>query len=170
MNLLIGKRFIRRFSQSLVFFLFALVSLSGCVMPSPSGWSSTSEVTNVIHPVNRPLTEEKVKQAILDGTEAAVGWQAEVSASGRILATYGVRSHTIQVEIQYTDTGYQYLYKDSDQMKMYCTQKDFDKRRIPKVSGRDTCPGGGAPVWLHANYRRWISALDASIQSSLASI
>jgi hypothetical protein len=152
----------------LVFLVF--LSIAGCVGPSYSGWTRISDVNDVHHPVNRSLTEEQVKQAIVDGIETAVGWQADPIENGPIIATYMVRNHTIDVLIHYSDRHYSYIYGYSDGMKIYCTDADYDKHREPKISGQESCPRGKNPEWIHANYKRWIAALDHAIQISIGKL
>ena len=121
------------------------------------------------HTIGRSLSNEKIHEAILDGAQLA-GWNAKTLPSGRIRATYHVRNHTVHVEVFYTDAWYKITYQSSNGMKMFCTTSDRDKLKGVKVSGRDSCPGNGAPMYIHGNYKKWVDSLSMSIQSSLASI
>jgi hypothetical protein len=142
----------------------AAICLAGCA----SNIIPMYEV-DATHTIGRSLTEAQIQEAILGGAEIA-GWRAKTLPSGRILATYHVRSHTVNVQIFYTDAWYQVTYHSSNGMKMFCTTSDRDKLKGVKVSGRDSCPGNGAPMYIHGNYKKWVDVLNNGIQNSLASI
>ena len=135
-----------------------------------SGCSGTVPLYEVDHShfVDGSLTEDQVKEAIIEGAETA-GWLAKDLGGDKILVTYRIRVHTVHVEINYTDTYYATRYKSSNEMKMFCTERDRDKARNIKVSGRQECPGG-IPKYIHGNYKKWVDSLNAAIQNSLASM
>jgi hypothetical protein len=54
-------------------------------------------------------------------------------------------------------------------MKMYCTEKDFDKKKRKDVSGIQDCPGSMPPYAIHGAYQAWLDDLNHDIQTSLAS-
>jgi hypothetical protein len=142
-------------------FVFVMISfVIGC-----SGMVPLHEVDKS-HFVDRSLPKDQVKEAIIEGAETA-GWRAKDLGGDMILATYRIRTHMIHVEINYTDTYYATRYKSSNEMKMFCTQRDRDNARNIKVSGRQECPGG-IPLYIHGNYKIWVDSLNAAIQSSLA--
>ena len=148
-------------SRLLLVFVMALF-VAGC-----SGMVRLSEVDGQ-HFVDRPLTKDQVKEAIMEGAQAA-GWQAKDLGSDFILATYRIRVHTVHVNIDFTNSYYITHYKISNEMKMFCTERDRDKARNIKVSGRQECPGG-IPKYIHGNYKKWVDSLNTAIQSSLASM
>ncbi len=150
-------------SRSHLPFVFVMtLFVAGC-----SGMVRLSEVDGQ-HFVERSLTKDQVKEAIIEGAESA-GWIAKDLGSDYILATYRIRSHTIHVNIDFTNSYYITNYKTSNRMKMFCTERDRDNARNLKVSGRQECPGG-IPLYIHGNYKIWVDSLNAAIQSSLASM
>ena len=150
-------------SRSHLLFVFVMtLFVAGC-----SGMVPLYDVDGS-HFVDRSLTEDQVKEAIIEGAETA-GWLAKNLSGDTILATYRIRTHTVHVEINYTDTFYATLYKSSNEMKMFCTQRDRDNARNIKISGRQECPGG-IPLYIHGNYKKWVDSLNAAIQNSLATI
>ncbi len=152
---------IRRLHLLFVFVMALFVA--GC-----SGVVPMYEVDKA-HTFDPSLTVEQIKEGILEGAQAA-GWNAKVLSSGRILTTYRIRVHTVHMEIFYTDAYYQFTYKSSTGMKMFCTEQDRLKARNIKTSGRQNCPGNGAPMYIHANYKKWVDSLDSAIHTSLASM
>jgi len=148
-------------SHLLIVFVMALF-VAGC-----SGMVRLSEVDGQ-HFVDRPLTKDQVKEAIMEGAQAA-GWQAKDLGSDFILATYRIRVHTVHVNIDFTNSYYITHYKITNGMKMFCTELDKDTHRNIKVSGRQECPGG-IPMYIHGNYKKWVDSLNAAIQNSLASM
>ncbi len=135
---------------------------SGC-----SGFVPLHEVDGT-RSIDRSLTAEQIKEGILDGAQAA-GWNAKVLSSDKILATYHIRVHTVNMEIFYTDSFYRISYKSSSGMKMFCTQRDRDEVKNIKVSGEQECPGG-SPLYIHGNYKKWVDSLNSAIRNMLASI
>jgi hypothetical protein len=117
------------------------------------------------HTIGRPLTTEQINEGILEGARAA-GWYAKVLSSGRILATYHIRVHTVHLEIFSTDAYYKLTYQSSNGLKMYCTEQD----RLNNRNIDTSCPGGGVPLYVHGNFKKWVDSLNASIQNSLASM
>ena len=148
-------------SRSHLLFVFVMtLFVAGC-----SGMVPLHKVDES-HFVDGSLTEDQVKEAIIQGIEAA-GWFAKDLGGDEILATYRIRTHTVHVVINYTDTYYATRYKSSSEMKMFCTQRDRDNARNIKISGRQECPGG-IPMYIHGNYKIWVDSLNASIQRELA--
>lgn len=135
-------------------------------------WSCTGFVhgfaplhgTDAAQPINRSLSEDDIKSAILEGARAA-GWQAKALTDGQILATYQIRAHTVHVNIHYTDTYYTLNYRDSVGMKMFCTERDKKRAINQKVSGHENCPG--RPAYIHQNYLIWLVTLNESIKFML---
>ena len=123
---------------------------------------------NQNHIINKPLTKEQVKESILEGAKYA-NWRAQDLGFDTIQATYRIRTHTVNVQIQYTESSYSLYYKSSNKMKMYCTKKDFDKKKVKVVSGNRDCPGGMPPYAIHGAYQTWVDDLNHDIQTSLAS-
>ena len=120
-----------------------------------------------VHIIHKRLTEEQVKEAIVEGA-AASGWLTKDMGDGRILATYHVRTHTVHVRIDYRNSNYSTGYSSSNGMKMFCSERDKKTHQL-KVTGRDKCRTGG-PAYIRGNYKKWMDALNAAIQSSLASM
>ena len=150
-------------SRSRLLFVFVMTLLvAGC-----SGMVPLYEVDES-HFVDGSLTEDQVKEGLIQGAETA-GWLAKDLGGDEILATYRIRTHTVHVVINYTDTFYATRYKSSNEMKMFCTRRDRDNARNIKISGRQECPGG-TPLYIHGNYKIWMDSLNAAIQSSLASM
>ena len=115
------------------------------------------------------LAKSQVKQAILEGATAA-GWRAREVGDDKIHLTYSVRTHTVTEEVFYTETSYRYTYESSRNMKMFCTKQDKLSNKNLKISGQQECPYDRDPRYLHPNYKKWVDALNTSIQSSLASM
>lgn len=122
--------------------------------------------TDATHPVDSELTKEQVKTAILNGAQAA-GWYAKDIGDDTILASFQLRTHAVQVEIDYTDTDYVTRYKTSAGMKMFCTEIDKSNHQNMKISGQENCPGG-APLYIHKSYKGWIDSLNRSIAVALS--
>ncbi len=116
---------------------------------------------------DRTLTKEQVKEAIIEGAEKA-GWRAKDLGNNEILVTYSIRMHTVHVNIPYTVSYFSINYSSSNGMKMFCTIKDKEKTHDLKVSGRETCPLGSNPLYIHGNYKKWVDALNVSIQREIA--
>ncbi len=121
------------------------------------------------HVVDRPLTKDQVKQAIMDGAENA-GWRAKDLGNDKILASFNFKTHAVNVEIDYTDSSYATRYESSYWMKMFCSKQDMKKYQNMIVSGRKDCPGNRPPSYIHKSYKQWMDSLNAAIQNSLASI
>jgi hypothetical protein len=144
-----------------IFFIALLIA--GCARPMVA-----LDDVNENHTIDKSLTKDQMKESILEGAKYA-GWQVEDQGFDTILATYQIRVHTVHVQIQYTDSSYSLYYKSSNEMKMYCTKKDFDKKKGKVVSGIQNCPGGMPPYAIHGAYQTWVDDLDLDIQTSLAS-
>jgi hypothetical protein len=123
---------------------------------------------NETHNIVKPLTKEQVKESILEGAKYA-NWRVQDLGSDTMLATYQIRVHTVKVRIAYTESSYSLHYKSSNEMKMYCTKNDFDKKKGKVVSGIQTCPGDMPPYAIHEAYQTWVDDLNLDIQTSLAS-
>ncbi len=117
--------------------------------------------------IDRALTKEQVREAIMEGAERA-GWSTKDIGNDKILAVYSIRVHTISVEILYYESSYSVNYSSSTGMKMFCTSKDRDKTRDLKVSGHETCPYGWNPHYIHGNYKKWVDELNVAIQREIA--
>ena len=143
--------------------LVVMVIIAGCT-------SSMVRVLGVddLHIIHKSLTEEQVREAIIEGAETA-GWLAKDLGNGNILATYHIRVHTVHVQIDYINSNYSIHYRSSNGMKMFCSERD-KKKNVVKVSGRDSCIGTGVPSYIHGAYKEWVDALNTGIQNSLASI
>jgi hypothetical protein len=150
----------------LLFYFAVIVLVIGC-----SGMVPMYEVdkSHTIHTIGRSLTKLDISEGILQGAQAA-GWYAKILPSGRIRATFLMRVHAVHVEIFYTNAYYKLTYKSSDGMKMFCTEQDRLEARNLKISGRQNCPGNGAPMYIHGNYKKWVDSLNMSIHNSLASM
>jgi hypothetical protein len=119
------------------------------------------------HAIDKPLTKEQVKDSIIEGAKFA-NWQVKDLNSGTMLATYKIRTHTVNVRIAYTKSSYSLYYKSSNEMKMYCSREDYVKKKEKVVSGIQDCPGGMPPYAIHGAYQTWVDDLNLSIQNSLA--
>jgi hypothetical protein len=156
----------RTLIKSLGFYLFLVIALSmtGCT-------GSMVKIMNVddSHSIDQSLSKNQIRDAIIEGAELA-GWRTKDLRDDEILATYIIRVHTVQVAIVYADSFYVTRYSSSSGMKMFCSQRDRDKTRDLKVSGSEQCPGDRPPLYIHGNYKKWMDALNASIQNRLASM
>jgi hypothetical protein len=119
--------------------------------------------------VENGLTKSQVKEAVLEGAEAA-GWRVKDVDDDKIYLTYAVRSHSVTEEIFYTETYYRYTYESSSNMKMFCTEQDKLGNKNLKISGQQECPYGRDPRFVHPNYKKWVDSLNTAIQNSLASM
>ena len=119
-------------------------------------------------PVTSDLSQQQVKAAINSGA-AEAGWSAQDAGPGTILATYTIRVHTVVVDIQYTDNDYSIEYDSSENMKVYCSDKE--KSEEPKITSPDSdaCANGALPAYIHGNYRNWIDELNSAIVAALSS-
>ena len=144
-----------------IFFIVLLVA--GCAIPMVS-----LKDVNETHFIDKPLTTEQVKESILEGAKYA-NWKVQDLGSGTMLATYQIRVHIVKVRIAYTESSYNLYYKSSNEMKMYCTKQDFDKKVGKVVSGIQDCPDGMPPYAIHEAYQTWVDELNLDIQTSLAS-
>jgi len=142
---------------------FGVLLIAGCARPMV-----TLDDANENHNIDKPLTKSQVKDSILEGARYA-GWRVRDLDPDTIQATYQTGSHTVRLQIGYTDSSYSFYYKSSNHMKMYCTKSESDKKRRPVVSGTQNCPGDMPPYSIHAAYKTWIDQLNDNIQVSLAS-
>ena len=145
----------------------AAVSFAACAQ-RPAHWVRLYDVDKV-HSIDKSLTKEQITRAVLEGAEDA-GWRAKDLGDGRVLATYSVRVHTVNVEITIGDDTYDTRYRSSTGMKVYCSWEDKQKHRSIKVTGRDDCPNQADPAFIHYGYKRWVDSLNNSIRLSLASV
>jgi hypothetical protein len=146
----------------LLIVFFGVVFIAGCPRPMVE-----LQAVNENHTIDKPLTKEQMKASIIEGAKYA-GWRVQDLDSGTMLATYQIRSHTVNVQIKYTESSYSLYYKSSNEMKMHCTKSASDKRKDPFVSGIRNCPGDMPPYSIHEAYKTWIDALNDDIQTSLA--
>ena len=140
-----------------------ILILGVALTASCSGGLVALHDVNNVRQIDKPLSEDQVKESILEGA-ANAGWQVEDLGFHTIRATYQIRIHTVHVEIGYSDSFFRPYYKSSIAMKMRCSKRD--KGYI--VSGNKNCPGDQLPYSINANYKIWIDSLVASIESSLA--
>ena len=147
-------------SASRSFFVFIIIVLgTGCMV----------EVNQVdgSHAIYRTLTQDQVKRAIIDGAQQA-GWRTNVIGSNTIVASYAVRTHIVQIKINYSDDSYSASYYSSSGMKIYCTKRGDGPFERPRISGQQDCPGNEEPKYIHGEYKAWMNSLNGSIQRSLA--
>jgi hypothetical protein len=86
----------------------------------------------------KALSLAQVEKAILQaGTQR--GWRMQKSKDGLIVGTIYARQHMAQVEIKYTSSSYNIIYKNSADL-------NYDG------------------VNIHKNYNSWVRNLDNSIQ------
>ena len=121
-------------------------------------------------PVGNALTLDQVERAIKVGATTA-GWRIQDADAGHLIGTLNIRSHTVIVDIRFTHNSYGITYKNSLEMKIYCTEEEKASRqrdsKPPKVTGRDVCPGNAVPMYIHGAYRDWIDKLNLQIQGEL---
>jgi hypothetical protein len=144
-----------------IFFIVLLIA--GCARPMVA-----LKDVNETHNIDKPLTKEQVKESILEAAKYAQ-WRIQDLGSGTMLATYQIRVHTVKVRIAYTESSYSLYYKSSNEMKIYCTKKDFDEKKGKVVSGIQDCPDDMPPYAIHGAYQTWVDDLNLDIQTSLAS-
>lgn len=85
----------------------------------------------------------KVTKAI-QRAGAELGWKMEVKKPGHIIGTLDIRAHQAVVDIKYSKSGYDILYRDSVNL-----EHTGDK--------------------IHSNYNDWVRNLDKEIQKKLLS-
>ena len=117
--------------------------------------------------IGRDLSEQQVKEAIHSGVEAA-GWTIENEGPGKILATYMIRSHTVAVNIRYTENNYSINYAYSNNMKVYCSDKEKARGVVIAKWPEESC-GGARPQLIHAAYEKWVEELKSEIDAALSS-
>jgi len=76
---------------------------------------------------------------------AILGWQMRQTKPGHILGTLVVRTHSAVVDVNYSTTTYNIVYKDSTDLK-------YDGRNI------------------HPQYNTWIQNLDRNIRAQLSTL
>jgi len=121
--------------------------------------------TNYPHRIQGTFNKEQIKELILEGAKYA-GWVTQDQENDNILATYQIRVHTVNVNINYTEEAYTVIYQSSTLMKMACTYLDNNNAKY-RVSGENNCPDNQPPVYIHENYKVWVDSLVASINRSL---
>ena len=136
--------------------------IAGCARPMIA-----LDDVNQSYTINTSLTKDQIKESILEGAKYA-GWKVRDLDPDTIQATYQRRSHTVRVQIEYTNSSYSLFYKSSDHMKMYCSKSEADKKKRPIVSGLQNCPDDMPPYSIHAAYKTWIDDLNDDIQISFA--
>jgi len=119
------------------------------------------------HTIVQELSEQQVKEAVHTGIGAA-GWTVENEAAGKILATYTIRSHTIAVNIRYTEKNYSINYAYSINMKVHCTENDKAKGVMLTKWPEQIC-GGARPALIHRAYNEWVENLNSEINTALSS-
>ncbi|MDR2100665.1 MAG: hypothetical protein LBP40_07570 [Campylobacteraceae bacterium] len=92
----------------------------------------------------KKLTQAQVEKAILQAGSQR-GWVMKKIKNGVISATLYARKHMALVEISYTDSSYNIVYKNSENL-------NYDGSNI------------------HKNYNSWVRNLDNSIQINLNSL
>ena len=142
---------------------FLVLLVSGCAIPMVA-LQDVSET----HVIDKPITKEQMRVSILEGATFA-SWSAQELDSDTILATYLLRTHTVNVQISYTESSYSIKYKSSHDMKMYCTKNDSDKKQGKIISGAQNCPGDRPPYAIHGAYQTWVDELNRAIQAFLVS-
>lgn len=90
------------------------------------------------------LTAEDVRGAIVRGG-AGIGWQMADEAPGMVTGTWVARTHSVTVEIPYTNDSYAIKYRSSVNMD----EKDG---------------------MIHSNYNRWVDRLNRHISAELAKL
>lgn len=116
-------------------------------------------------PIQSGLTSEQISKAIRVGG-ASVGWIIKESGTNHMIGTLNIRTHEVVVDIFYTDSDYSIQYQSSNNMKVFCTEKDFNNQRI-RYTGRQFCPNNGPPEYIHAGYKKWVINLNQKIQAEL---
>ncbi len=139
---------------------FSVLFITGCVSIIP-----LKNIDN--QAIRSELSEQQVKDAIHSGVEAA-GWMIEKEGSGKILATYMVRSHTVAVNIRYTRQDYSINYAYSNNMKVHCTEQEKAKGAMITNWPEETC-GGARPQLIHKAYNKWVEELRSEIDAALSS-
>ena len=119
--------------------LAATVSLVACSTLAPI---ENVENASVIAVANKPLTAEQVRGAIVRAG-AGLGWIMKDAAPGQLTGTLLLRTHTAEVRIPYSPTGYSIGYKSSLNLQ----------------------ESGGK---IHRNYNGWIQNLNRGINAQLA--
>lgn len=153
----------RQVSVEIILMAVVTIGATGC----SSGMVRVTDVDDV-HLFGGTLTKAQVAEAVIEGAENA-GWQAKDVGNDTILATYFVRVHSVQVEIDVGDDFYVTRYKSSNGMKVFCSEGDKKRHRNMMVTGGQPCPGYRNPLYIHTGYKEWMDALNASIHRSIAS-
>lgn len=112
--------------------------------------------------ISNELTNDQVKNAIKLGGVTS-GWRIDEIEPGHMIGTFIIRGHVVIADIQYTTSSYGITYKNSKNMKIYCSEEDKEAGAPPMVSGRTNCKA----VYIHEAYKIWIDDLNRSIQMSL---
>lgn len=121
------------------------------------------------HDVYGAPTKEQVREAIMEGAKDA-GWRVKDWGDDKLLASYTYGQHTINLEIDYSDSFYVTRYHSSNRMKMFCTEQDKKAYRGMVVSGQHACPGDRPPAYIHKSYKEWTDSLNRSIQFALGNV
>jgi len=121
--------------------------------------------TNYPHRIQGTIDKEQVRESILEGAKYA-GWVVQDQGNDNIFATYDIRAHTVNVNINYREEAYGITYESSTSMKMACTHDEYYSGKY-RVSGEKNCPENQPPVFIHENYKIWVDSLVASINRSL---
>ena len=84
------------------------------------------------------------------------------------LSLAAIRSHTVAVNITYTEKNYSINYAYSIHMKVNCTAKDRSKGIILTKWPEKVC-GVSQPEFIHAGYNKWVKRLNSEIDAALSS-
>jgi hypothetical protein len=121
-------------NQKIILLMIFSIFLIGCRAAVP-----------IIDITDAPITTGSGKSPSLsvvthDIVQAGIGlgWQMKKENPGHIIATLVLRKHMVKVDINYSNTEYSILYKDS-------TEMNYDGEKI------------------HANYNSWVQNLSKSI-------
>jgi hypothetical protein len=146
--------------------LYGVLLVAGCASGGSEGALVGLYEVDDSRIIDGTLTISQIKESILQGAKS-VGWEAKDQGNDRILAIFHIRTHTIYINIDYSESLYSTRYRSSIGMKMACSRWENKKFKF-KVSGIENCPYDAAPFTIHANYKIWIDRLNAAIQTSLA--
>ena len=99
-------------------------------------------IDNVAIPVQtEAFTLDQVREAIQSAADF-LSWRLKFLSPGKVLATYKIRSHTVQVLILYTEDHYSIRYHDSFNLNY-----DGDE--------------------IHESYNLWVGNLNTRIEKEL---
>lgn len=96
--------------------------------------------------IQKSIAEEKIAVAIKAGMQKRE-WQVQSERPGYILATLHIRSHVVELDINYTSQQIDIKYRTSSNL------------RYSEKNGVKT---------IHRNYNKWFSNLDKDIRNEIA--